>query len=430
MVDFSPTPHGGRRARLPGRVPGAAPDTRRPPRIQPMHPTFPMKGLAFLIAAASCAALPLAAQNTLRVGQTVTGTLASGDAQTDEGTYFDAYTIRGRPGERVVVRMRSEDFDTYLRWGYQGDGGWVEEASNDDGGEGTDSRLVVTLSDEGAYELRATSFSEGQEGAYELALSAASVVAPGRIRVGETVQGELTESDAEGDEGFEDHYVFTGRAGDVLTFFAESDEIDTYLTLGTVDDGGFREISTDDDSGEGTNSQLVAELDEIREYHVVVRSFSGEDTGPYTLRVAEGAAEPVEDEEEYEEEVDFVPEEEYTYQGSVIGRVVAGRETRGTLGDGGEEDEGVQYYHDYTYRAAAGERLTIRVSAEELDSFVAIGTGTLDDFSAIGEDDDGGEGLNAELEFEAEEAREYTIRVTSAFPGQVGEYVLRVDSQR
>lgn len=391
-----------------------------------------MKGLAFLIAAASCAALPLAAQTPLRVGQTVTGTLESGDATLDDGAYFDAYVIRGRPGERVLVRMRSEDFDTYLRWGYEAEGDWVEEASNDDSGEGTDSRLVVTLSGEGEYELRASAFSEGDEGAYELSVAAPSSARPGRIRVGQSVEGELTEDDMEGEEGFEDHYVFTARAGDVVTIFAESDEMDTYVLLGREEDGELQEIDSNDDGGVGTNSQLVAELDEGGEYHVVVRSFMGDETGPYTVRLEEGAATPVEDDEEFDEDVDFegMGEMEVTFEGSVIGPVRAGQDVRGTLGNGQDEgEEIVQFYDEYTYRAAAGERLTVRVQSDEIDSFVSIGRGTGEEFSSIWEDDDGGEGLNAELEYVAEEAGEYTIRVTSAYP-QTGSYVLRVDSDR
>lgn len=392
-----------------------------------------MKGLAFLIAAASCAALPLAAQTPLRVGQTVTGTLQSGDATLDDGAYFDAYVIRGRPGERVLVRMRSDDFDTYLRWGYEAEGDWVEEASNDDSGEGTDSRLVVTLSGEGEYELRASAFGEGDEGAYELSVSEPSSVPPGRIRVGQSVEGELTEDDMEGDEGFEDHYVFTARAGEVVTVFAESDEMDTYVLLGREEGGALQEIGSDDDGGVGTNSQLVAELAQGGEYHVVVRSFMGDETGPYTLRLEEGAAAPVEDDEEFDEDLDFegMGEMEVTYEGSVIGPVRAGQDVRGTLGEGADpgDDETVQYHHDYTYRAAAGEHLTIRVISDEIDAFVSIGTGTGDDFASLWEDDDGGEGLNAELEYRAEEAGVYTIRVTSAYPAR-GPYVLRVDSDR
>jgi hypothetical protein len=391
-----------------------------------------MKGFALLLAAALAAA-PVAAQTPLRVGQTVTGTLEAGDARMED-VYFDAYVIRGGPGERVVVRMESDDFDTYLRWGNEEDGEWLDQVSDDDGGEGTNSRLLVTLGAEGEFELRATAFAEEQVGAYTLSVSEPAVVAPRRIGVGETVEGEITESDAEGEGGFEDHYSFAGQRGDMVTFFVDSDEIDTYLSFGVWEDGAYREVAEDDDAGVDTNAQLVVELAESREYRLIVRSFMGGETGPYTLRVQEGAAEfPEEDEDFDEEEMDeeLFEETEFTYEGAVIGPVQAGREVRGTLGEGADENDGelVQYYHDYTYRAAAGERLTIRVSSDEIDAYVAIGMGGGDDFAALAEDDDSGEVLNARLEHEVEDAGEYVIRVTSAFPDR-GSYVLLVESER
>lgn len=389
-----------------------------------------MKGFALLLAAASLAAAPVAAQTPLRVGQTVTGTLESGDARMEDG-YFDAYVLRGRPGERVVVRMVSDDFDTYLRWGNEEDGEWLDQWVDDDGGEGTNARLVVTLSEEGEYELRAAGFGEDAVGAYELSVSAPVAATPERIRLGQTVGGEITESDAEGEAGFEDHYSFTGGRGGMVTFFVDSDEIDTYLSFGVWEDGAYREMAEDDDAGVGTNAQLVVELEESREYRLIVRSFMGEETGPYTLRVQEGAAEFPQDEEDFDEEEMDEELFEMTYEGSVIGPVQAGREMRGTLGEGADEDdeELVQYYHDYTYRAAAGERLTIRVSSDEIDAYVAIGTGAGDDFSALAEDDDSGELLNARLEHEVGDAGEYIIRVTSAFPDR-GAYVLLVERER
>ncbi len=413
-IDFRPAP------------PGASPSPT------PLIPIFPMKGLAFLLAAASCAALPLAAQTPLSVGQTVSGTLQAGDGTLDNGAYYDAYVIRGRPGQRVTVRMRSADFDTYLRWG-RAQGGWVEEASNDDSGGGTDSRLMLTLGDERQYELRASAFDEDQAGAYELSVAEHVTVAPTPIRVGQSLQGELTEDDVESEEGVEDHYVFTARAGDVVTILAESIALDTYVILAREQGGELQELGSDDDGGVDTNSQLVAELAEDGEYLVIVRSFMGDETGPYAVRLEAGAAAPVvEEDEAFDEDIDFggMGEMEISYQGSFVGPVRAGQDVAGTLGEGADDaDETVQFYHDYTYRAAAGERLTIHVTSDDVDVYVGIGTGGGDDFVPLGEDDDGGEGLNARLEHTVEQAGEYTIRVTSAYPAR-GPYVLRVDSTR
>jgi hypothetical protein len=392
------------------------------------------KALAFLIAAAPLAAAPLAAQTPLRVGQTVAGSLDAEDPRLDGGAPYDAYVIRGRPGDRVLVRMRSEAFDTYLHWGYrEQDGTWHEEASNDDGGEGTDSRLMVTLDPDGRYELRAGAFSEEDRGAYELELSEPVAARPSRLRVGEPVEGALTESDYEGDNGYEDHFILAGRPGDVVTLFAESDEFDTYLAVGAWENGALSETTSDDDGGAGTNSQLVVEMGDASEVYVVLRSFSGESAGPYTLRVEQGRTEPVEDEEwdeegEGDEEWDVEMAVDATMEGSFVGPVQAGADVQGTLGDGGAEaPDAVQHYREYSYQAAAGERFTISVTSGELDPYVGIGTGRGEEYTPIVEDDDGGEGLNALLEFEAAEAGPYTIRVTSAFPGQAGPFVLRVE---
>lgn len=388
------------------------------------------KAFAFLIAAAPLAAAPLAAQTPLRAGETVRGTLDAGDPNMD-GAPYEAYTIRGRPGERVLVRMTSTDFDTYLRWGRAQNGGWEETVSNDDGGEGTNSRLSVTLGADGEYELRAGAFSEDAEGAYELQLSPPTTPRAGRLRVGETVQGQLSESDYEGDNGFEDHYVLTGRAGDVVTLFAASEEFDTYVAAGAWNNGSLQESGADDDDGEGTNSQLVVEM-EGREVYVIVRSFSGESGGPYTLRVQPGAAEPVEEDAEFEGEGDYEEfEEDFTLSGSLAGPVRAGAAVQGTLGDGGPEgEEVVKFYRDYTYRAAAGERLSIRVRSEEVDSYVSIGRGQGEAFEALAEDDDGGDALDSLLEFEVPEAGSYVIRVTSAMAGQSGPFTLQVEREQ
>jgi hypothetical protein len=64
----------------------------------------------------------------------------------------------GRAGELLLVRMESEEFDTYLMWG-RGQGSWEEVENNDDSGAGTNSRMVVRLDRAGLYEIRASAFA-------------------------------------------------------------------------------------------------------------------------------------------------------------------------------------------------------------------------------------------------------------------------------
>jgi hypothetical protein len=399
------------------------------------------KTLALLTAV--FAAAPLAAQTPIGAGQTVTGTLEEGDRQMEDGALYDAYVIRGRPGETLLVRMTSEDFDTYLHWGSDDGGDWTEEDGNDDFGAGTDSRLMVHLTDEGEYELRAAGFDEDEQGAYELRVMAMGQPSAGRITVGQTIRAELDESDYEGPDGLEDHYVIRGAPGAQVTVFAQSDDFDTYLEFGSWRDGQLDVSEEDDDGGQGTNSEMLAEFGDEGVYHVVVRSFDGEETGAYTLRVAEGAvSENWDDDAEDYDDIDeegFVTDTvitsattgpDFSGMGYTIVPVRAGEPVEGVLDDDDPQDEDGAYYQQFTYQARAGERLTFAVTSDEMDTYVAIGRGTYHEFEAMDEDDDSGGDLNAELTWTVPEDGEYTVHVSTAAPGQTGAFVLRVRSGR
>jgi hypothetical protein len=423
---------------------------------------MPIKTLAAL--AALLAAAPLAAQTPIAPGQTVTGTLEEGDQQTEDGALYDAYAIRGRPGDRVVVRMRSADFDTYLHWGYAADDEWVEEGANDDFGEGTDSRLVVRLGEDGEFELRAAALDEDEGGEYDLQVAALGEPTTERIRAGQTVQGELNETDFEGENGIEDHYLIEGTDGQAITLFVESDEIDTFVSFAPWNVGA-RLAETDDDGGRGTNSELVVRFGPERVHDIVVRSFSGEEMGAYTLRVVRGEAsenwDDDGDEEGYEEEdhdhgedvdmdaavdvsvhaddydgdvtmVDTVvgPPEDFSGMGWTLLRIEEGQTVEGMLDIEDRRTGEGDRYEDFVYEAREGERLTILASSEDIDTYVFIGRGPDAEMEALGEDDDSGPGTDSELNFTVPESGEYVIRIAAAIPGQMGAYRLRVSTSR
>jgi hypothetical protein len=111
--------------------------------------------------------------DTIGMGQNLTGSLARGDQTISSGEFSDFYTFEGQRGERVIFDMASSEFDTYLSLQFPGGG----QEDNDDraSGDNTDSRLVVTLPEDGTYRLMATSYQTGETGAYTLAMSAPSV---------------------------------------------------------------------------------------------------------------------------------------------------------------------------------------------------------------------------------------------------------------
>lgn len=104
------------------------------------------------------------AGNSFADGVSLTGSLSASDEQLTTGEYADRYVISGRRGDRVALDLQSSAFDTYLFMRGPDD----MSADNDDGPNGTNSRIDVTLPADGDYTVSVTSFAPGEVGAYSL----------------------------------------------------------------------------------------------------------------------------------------------------------------------------------------------------------------------------------------------------------------------
>lgn len=113
----------------------------------------------------------------VRAGVPVTGVLAAGDSLAEDQSYVDVWTYRGRKGERLEVSLASPKFDAYLRVDLPGTGDAL--AHDDDGGGGTDSRIVLDLLVDGTYAIVVNSLRKGETGPYTL--SVASTGAGGEV---------------------------------------------------------------------------------------------------------------------------------------------------------------------------------------------------------------------------------------------------------
>ena len=110
----------------------------------------------------------------LMAGSTIQSRLAASDPLLGDGTHYRSWSYHGTARERLVVEMESEDFDTFLIFGRGRLGSSFEWlAEDDDGGSGSNSRLSVTLPDDGTYTIVANSFDVG-EGAFELVVESES----------------------------------------------------------------------------------------------------------------------------------------------------------------------------------------------------------------------------------------------------------------
>jgi hypothetical protein len=351
----------------------------------------------------------------IQVGQTVTGALQEGDLTVFDRGRFRAYRFQGTQGQRLVATLESESFDPYLIVS-RVVGPLVEEIkADDDGGEGTNARLRLVIPESGTYLVVAQSFSADGLGAYTLALHPAPEATTGQprpITMGQTVTGELAETDNadEEDDRYYDLYTFAGRPGQRLTVTMESEDFDTYLNLGRMVNGEFVSLTTDDDGGEeGTNSRISHVLDEEGQYAVRATSFS-DASGAYTLTIRE--------------RVSRAP--------APPRPISAGQGMSGELDedDATLETDG-SYYELWSYQGRAGEQLTIRMDSDDFDTYLAIGRmEECGEFEEIATMDDGGEGTNTLLEVTLPEDGEYVIRANSFSADETGSYTLVVESSR
>ena len=249
------------------------------------------------LCAAGCIALAApahtAAQGTLAFGETVEGELTASDPTLGDGSHFDLWRFEGTAGRRVVVTLRSADFDAFLAVGSTAGEGCDACELDDDGAGGTDSRVRMTLPRTGTYEIRANSLGSGETGRYTLTLEDAGTAPPlrarGEIRPGQTVEGELDAGDPEARDGsYFELWTYRGRAGERIVVTLRSDDFDAFLGWGRLEGSEWTAIDTDDDSGGGTDSRLEVTLDATGVYHIRANSLFEGETGRYTLTVERG----------------------------------------------------------------------------------------------------------------------------------------------
>jgi len=239
----------------------------------------------------------------IRLGQPVSGELQAGDATLDSGEYVDSWTLAGRRGQQLDIRLTSRAFDPYVA--ISGPGGFSEFNDDDASAEDSrDSRLLVTLPADGPYTVTATSYASGERGAYQLSvLEGAGAEKPpaaavrrseqaspgGEIQIGQAIGGALSGGDETLDSGeYFDRYTFNGRRGDRVAVELTSSAFDAYTIVRSPSGEQF-----DNDDGEGgTDSRQQITLPEDGRYEVQVTSYSPGETGSYRFTVEAGRESP------------------------------------------------------------------------------------------------------------------------------------------
>ncbi|SRR5690554_3191022 len=209
---------------------------------------------------------------TVTYGQTLSGVI-------DDAAPGRIYTLNGAAGDHVRLTLRAtpdSTLDPYLE--LRDEAGDVLGANDDiDPGVIRDSQLVVTLPDDGAYQVIVSRYvgpdTDITAGAYEITveLLTEAEIAPAEaeaapaladttltpIRYGQTLAGEIT------DEQYLLFYVFTGEAGDVISIEVDqlSGNLDGVLHLYQASGNSWTQIAYNDDSPiGGTFAPLLSDI--------------------------------------------------------------------------------------------------------------------------------------------------------------------------
>ena len=335
----------------------------------------------------------------IQAGETKEGRLETGDAVGSRGPE-DRWTFQGRAGEVVRLDAVAADFDVYLV--LRGAEAVVD--SNDDGGDGTNARILTVLPATGIYTAVVSAYSEGRSaGRYTLTLAiTAAPAAPGRparIALGQRLAGRLERGDQTREDGsLQDTWDFDGRAGQDVTLELRSSAFDTYLEL--RDPAGAVVAENDDGLGEGTDSFIAARLPRAGRYRVIVRGYGdGTSTGLYELALGEAsqAARP-----------------------GQVREIRIGETAMGRL-EPGDSVLGDSTYADVlTFRPPTSGRVTILLRSSDFDAYLLLQDA---DGHTLASDDDGGTGTDAQLTYAVVAGRSYRLvansygaeRVTGAY---------------
>jgi hypothetical protein len=329
------------------------------------------------------------------------GELSSSDRQLDGGEFLDRHEIEGRAGERLVIDLRSEDFDPYLiLMGPDGE----QEDNDDHEGSQSWSQIVTTLTADGTYSIGVTSYEKKQTGTYRLTVTRHRGDAESQSR-SQSVSGSLENGDDTLDEGeFYDRIPVAMVPGNHLQVSLSSSAFDTFLAILTPSG----EILQNDDCEGSTNeSCLDHEATEEGEYTIVVTSYKGGETGDYVLEFT----------------IDEVDTSAATNRQDTV-RLEFGQPAQGDLSEGDPKLETGEHRDIYFFDGTPGETVTVELTSSAFDSYVGIITPSGE---SIENDDFEGDTSLSKVELPIVEEGRYRVVATSYAAGETGAYTLKLN---
>ncbi len=344
---------------------------------------------------------PASAQQPWSVAGEITDSDTGGTGQ-----HYDNHPIRLEAGTRYRISVDSMAFDPVARLYRPGSDQPVAE--NDDG-EGLNPRLNYTPTESGDYVLRVLGFAADGRGAYTASLATLPPLPPG-VPVPWSTRGriETSDSSAGADSAHYDEFSLRLEGGRRYVLKVESSDFDPIARLYRAGEDDV--VAENDDGGDGLNSRI---------------SFVPEATGDFVLRVAPLANDG---HGAYRASAELAPPlpaplTMFRRMSATIWRVYEGALTNAD----GEGPSGARV-DDYLVHFDANQERLIALDSPEggFDTVVQVLRADQREGEPLASNDDSGGTLNSLLQFKAEEAGDYIVRVTSFAANGRGRYRLRV----
>jgi len=268
----------------------------------------------------------------------------------DASFYGTLYSFEGEAEDWIIVDLATSSIGSSLEPALGLFDSSMDLQADAMSSPGQDAQLMYSLPTSGEYFVLVVSldnaYGSAEEYFYEISLTQGTPPEPGGgpIALGETLDGYLYPQ-------VQDEWTFSGTSGDYVTISmnAQNDSFDTYLE---INDPGGRQLTYNDDGGEGLNSLISNfRLPATGTYTILAHGYSDSASGAYAISLQRGVAIATE-----------VPPTEAPAEAT--GSIAIGSTVTGYLSSG---EEG-----RWSFSASAGTTVTINMSSSELDSYLEL----------------------------------------------------------
>ncbi len=227
-------------------------------------------------------------------GETLSGFLTAADDSLADGSHYKMFLFSGDAGDSVTVSVSSLDFNAHVLFADSLD---TILADDGDGGGLCNAHMTHVLPTSGRYIVYATTFYPHDVGEFQISLNKGAM-APGSTRpcggffdtkgmlsVGDSAMGTLGPPDSKLGPSYFQAWEIEVPEGQTVTIDLQSIIFDARLTLYR---GFATAIDANDDGAGACNARIVLTGDG-HPHSVVLTTGKQDETGPYILRVQEGA---------------------------------------------------------------------------------------------------------------------------------------------